>query len=80
MHTLHARSPLARGMHMVAGMLSFFTARKALVHTSVRPPRHDFQLVSWSSGAHSRREDELARSRLLRPDQESLRGVRSASG
>lgn len=65
---------------MVAGMLSIFTARKAEPITPVNLSGHDFQLVSWSPGAHSRREDELARSRLLRPDQEPIHSASSVSG
>jgi hypothetical protein len=51
---------LVRGMHMVAGMLSNIAAREAATAPRSAPP---FQLVSWQPGAHSRREDELARSR-----------------
>jgi hypothetical protein len=64
MHTLHARSALTRGMHMVAGMLSIHTVRNTS-QAAAPAPSSGFRLVSWSPGAHSRREDELARSRLL---------------
>jgi hypothetical protein len=60
MHMPYARSAFERGMHRVAGMLSIVTARSAA--PPARPNR-GFRLVSWSPGAHSRREDELARSR-----------------
>ena len=61
MHMLLARSALMRGMQLVAGMLSN--------HTQDSPAANDtlaeFKLVSWTSNARSRREDELARSREL---------------
>jgi hypothetical protein len=60
MHRPYTRSAFERGMRRVAGMLSIVTAWNAV--PSARS-RHGFQLVSWSPGAHSRREDELARTR-----------------
>lgn len=58
MHTLLARSAIERGMQLVAGMLSYRNAQDGRNH----PQDHsNFQLVSWQPGAHSRREDELAR-------------------
>lgn len=62
MQTLHGQSMLMRGMHMVAGMLSNLAAREAATNSPTTP---SFQLVSWQPGAHSRREDELARSREI---------------
>lgn len=62
MHMLLARSTMARGMQLVAGMLS-----NLVMHDpkSERNAASEFNLVSWTSNAHSRREDELARSRLM---------------
>ncbi|GLQ90161.1 hypothetical protein [Dyella flagellata] len=63
MHMLLARSALMRGMQLVAGMLSNHmpdTHRQVVKDTLV-----EFKLVSWTSNARSRREDELARSRNL---------------
>jgi hypothetical protein len=64
MHTLLARSALVRGMQLVAGMLSVVVLQDANTRTkkSMAP---EFKLVSWTSNAHSRREDELARHRVL---------------
>jgi len=62
MHMLLARSAFSRGMQLVAGMLS-------IVITQDAKPEHrrngssEFKLVSWTSNARSRREDELARIR-----------------
>jgi hypothetical protein len=61
MHMLLARSALVRGMQLVAGMLSVVTSQDA---KTTRESAPEFNLVSWASQAHSRREDELARSRL----------------
>ncbi|WP_201315581.1 hypothetical protein [Dyella sp. EPa41] len=60
MHMLLARSAIERGMQLVAGMLHRDTqdASKAHLQEDAR-----FKLVSWQPGAHSRREDELARQR-----------------
>ncbi|AIF49008.1 hypothetical protein [Dyella japonica] len=58
MHMLHARSAIERGMQLVAGMLNH---RDSDVRNHRRQDRSPFQLVSWQPGAHSRREDELAR-------------------
>lgn len=60
MHMLLARSALTRGMQLVAGMLSVVT-QDATVERS--RSASEFKLVSWTSNAHSRREDELARFR-----------------
>ncbi|RDS80327.1 hypothetical protein DWU99_19580 [Dyella psychrodurans] len=62
MHMLLARSTMTRGMQLVAGMLT-----RLVMHdtSSERKAGSDFNLVSWTSSAHSRREDELARSRLM---------------
>ncbi|WP_243041491.1 hypothetical protein [Dyella sedimenti] len=61
MHMLLARSAIERGMQLVAGMLAAKNTQDA--HQQA-PQAHDrFQLVSWQPGAHSRREDELARRR-----------------
>ena len=62
MHMLLARSALVRGMQLVAGMLSVVALQDAETTTKESAP--EFNLVSWASQAHSRREDELARSRL----------------
>ena len=62
MHMLLARSAIERGMQLVAGMLPTRDSQDA----PKRNPQDDssFQLVSWQPGAHSRREDELARRRV----------------
>ena len=60
MHMLLARSAIARGMQLVAGMLSVVAVQDV---RSERDLASEFNLVSWTSQAHSRREDELARSR-----------------
>lgn len=60
MHMLLARSALTRGMQLVAGMLSVVT-QDATVERSRNAS--EFKLVSWTSNARSRREDELARIR-----------------
>jgi hypothetical protein len=59
MHMLLARSAFTRGMQLVAGMLSVITAQDAL--TARSSSTSEFSLVSWTSSARSRREDELAR-------------------
>ncbi|WP_267223831.1 hypothetical protein [Dyella silvae] len=61
MHMLLARSALERGMQLVAGMLAHKGMQEARKNNN--QGRQDFQLVSWQPGAHSRREDELARRR-----------------
>jgi hypothetical protein len=61
MHMLLARSAFTRGMQLVAGMLSVVTVQDAIYGSGRKAP--EFSLVSWSSDAHSRREDELARIR-----------------
>lgn len=60
MHMLLGRSAFERGMQLVAGMLHRDTqdAAKTTDQDDAR-----FKLVSWQPGAHSRREDELARRR-----------------
>jgi hypothetical protein len=64
MHMLLARSAITRGMQLVAGMLAVVTTQDA---TPVRKRKaSEFSLVSWTSNACSRREDELAR---IRQDQ-----------
>jgi hypothetical protein len=62
MHMLLARSALSRGMQVVAGMLSVVLTQEA---SPVRRhnKRSEFNLVSWTANAQSRREDELARIR-----------------
>ena len=61
MHMLLARSAMVRGMQLVAGMLSHRDTQDA---SNTQDHDHgSFQLVSWQPGAHSRREDELARRR-----------------
>jgi hypothetical protein len=64
MHMLLARSALTRGMQLVAGMLSVVTTQDAKFGRSRNTS--EFKLVSWTSNAQSRREDELAR---IRQDQ-----------
>jgi hypothetical protein len=59
MHMLLARSAIERGMQLVAGMLTQRDTQDAPHH----PDHSSFQLVTWQPGAHSRREDELARRR-----------------
>ena len=61
MHMLLARSAIGRGMQLVAGMLNHRDTSD--VRHSHLQDRSAFQLVSWQPGAHSRREDELARRR-----------------
>ncbi|WP_199096341.1 hypothetical protein [Dyella sp. ASV21] len=61
MHMLLARSALGRGMQLVAGMLALKDPQDAAQHATAN--QRKFQLVSWQPGAHSRREDELARRR-----------------
>ncbi len=60
MHMSLARSALGRGMQRVAGMLA---AKAGLDAKPAKNTHEGFKLVSWSAGARSRREDELARSR-----------------
>ena len=57
MQTLLAHSAFWRGVALFAGMLLGNLARDS----KTGMVRRD-ELVSWSSGARSRREDELARS------------------
>ncbi|RDS84967.1 hypothetical protein DWU98_03215 [Dyella monticola] len=59
MHMLLARSALVRGMQLVAGMLAITHTQDAEV---VKDSLSELKLVSWTSSARSRREDELARS------------------
>ncbi len=59
MHMLLARSALVRGMQLVAGMLSNH-AQDNHKH-AVGDALAELKLVSWTSNARSRREDELAR-------------------
>lgn len=59
MHMLLARSAIERGMQLVAGMLSHKDAQEGRRNSP--QDSSNFQLVSWQPGAHSRREDELAR-------------------
>jgi hypothetical protein len=61
MHMLLARSALERGMQLVAGMLNHRDTQD--VRHNNHQDRSNFQLVTWQPGAHSRREDELARRR-----------------
>jgi len=60
MQTLLAHSAFWRGVALFAGMLVGKIVRDS--KPRIVPVRHD-ELVSWSSAARSRREDELARSR-----------------
>ena len=60
MQMLLARSAIERGMQLVAGML---TQRDTQDASDTHPDHSSFQLVTWQPGAHSRREDELARRR-----------------
>lgn len=64
MHMLLARSAIMRGMQLVAGMLSHTTQDARSESDTIA----GFQLVSWTSGARSRREDELARFRQTQTD------------
>ncbi|MHA6204094.1 hypothetical protein ACXU4B_06720 [Dyella soli] len=66
MQLLLTRSAIERGMQLVAGMLAHRDPQDASNHQT-RDESH-FQLVSWQPGAHSRREDELARQREQLPD------------
>ncbi len=59
MHMLLARSALGRGMQLVAGMLNLKDIQD--VRNNQRQSQGSFQLISWQPGAHSRREDEIAR-------------------
>lgn len=70
MQMLLARSAITRGMQLVAGMLSVVVMQDALSErytASESAPSEstaaEIRLVSWTSNASSRREDELARSR-----------------
>lgn len=60
MQTLLAHSAFWRGVALFAGMLMGKITRDSKAGPVL--VRRD-ELVSWNSGAHSRREDELARSR-----------------
>ncbi|GGA06395.1 hypothetical protein [Dyella caseinilytica] len=62
MHMLLARSAFSRGMQLVAGMLSVVITQDAPSERRRNAPS-EFNLVSWTSSARSRREDELARFR-----------------
>ena len=62
MHMLLARSAVMRGMQLVAGMLSNHTQDTRT--QAVSDTLAEFRLVSWTSNARSRREDELARSQM----------------
>jgi hypothetical protein len=66
MHMLLARSAIVRGMQLVAGMLT--VPAKQDTQQAVNDTLAEFKLVSWTSGAHSRREDELARLRQVRTE------------
>jgi len=59
MQMVLARSAFERGMQLVAGMLTNRGIQEAPKHH--QQDHSDFHLVSWQPGAHSRREDELAR-------------------
>ena len=61
MQTLIAHSALWRGVSQFAGMLLIKVAGKAQLNITAEVDGSE--LVSWCSGARSRREDELARSR-----------------
>jgi hypothetical protein len=61
MQMLLARSAIERGMQLVAGMLNHRDTQD--VRSNHHQDHSSFQLVSWQPGAHSRREDELARRR-----------------
>lgn len=65
MHMLLARSAITRGMQLVAGMLSIVVMQDA---TAERNNASEFKLVSWTSNASSRREDEMARIRQERAE------------
>ena len=65
MQMLLARSAIERGMQLVAGMLTHRDAQDAPSHSA--QDSSSFKLVSWQPGAHSRREDELARRRERQP-------------
>jgi hypothetical protein len=60
MHMLLARSAIVRGMQLVAGMLTVST-KQDVQQQAVNDTLAEFKLVSWTSSARSRREDELAR-------------------
>ncbi|RDI99867.1 hypothetical protein DVT68_03300 [Dyella solisilvae] len=66
MHMLLARSAFERGMQLVAGMLSHRDTQDASQKDS--QDHSCSQLVSWQPGAQSRREDELARRRIVAVD------------
>lgn len=63
MQTLIAHSAFWRGVLLFAGMLQRKSARDAT--TVLTGQARGDELVSWCTGARSRREDELARSRQL---------------
>lgn len=60
MHMLLARSAIVRGMQLVAGMLTV-SIKQDIHQQTVNDTLDEFKLVSWTSSARSRREDELAR-------------------
>lgn len=60
MHMLLARSAIVRGMQLVAGMLTVSTIQD-IQQRAIDDTLAEFKLVSWTSSARSRREDELAR-------------------
>lgn len=64
MHMLLTRSALVRGMQLVAGMLTI--THKQDAQQIVKDTLTELRLVSWTSSARSRREDELARLHKLR--------------
>lgn len=64
MQTLMAQSAFWRGVLRFAGMLLEKLGWHAACQLSLGHKEND--LVSWCSPVHSRREDELERSRLAR--------------
>lgn len=65
MQTLFAHPAVWRGFVLFAGTLAAKVAKDA--RTESPSPEGD-DLVSWCSGARSRREDELARQRQSEPE------------
>jgi hypothetical protein len=64
MHTLIARSALARG---VMSIVEGFLGRGVRTHWPSKPLDGDRTLVFWSANTHTRRADEAARGRRANP-------------
>ena len=77
MQTFNAHSAIWHGVVQFAGMLWVKVAGSAQLKITTA---HGSELVSWCSGARSRREDELARSRQFEQESKppsALMGIRT---